>query len=56
MGGGDVSELGGNGEAGMMIFGRPCRDPPTTLTASWWAGYYRAKKGGARGEGAEGAG
>ena len=33
----------------MMICGRAYREPPTTLTASWWAG-YSGREGGGRGE------
>ena len=37
-------------EGKMMICGRACREPPTTLTASWGGRATRAEKGGARGE------
>ena len=36
--GGDVSKLG-EMEGEMMICGIDCGNHPTTLTASWWAGY-----------------
>ena len=36
----------GEREGKMMICGRACREPPTTLTASWWAGYSGREGGG----------
>ena len=44
-GGGDVSELGGN-EGGDEYLRVGLREPPTTLTASWWAGYWGREGGG----------
>ena len=46
MGGGEVSEMRGNGGEGQNLYGRACREHPTTLTASWWAG-YSGREGGA---------
>ena len=40
----------GEMEGMMMIYGRACREPPTTLTASWWAGYSGREGGAGRGE------
>ena len=40
----------GEMEGMMMICGRACREPPTTLTASWWAG-YSGREGGGEGRG-----
>ena len=50
MGGGEVSEMRGNGGEGQNLYGRACREHPTTLTASWWAGYSGREGGGGRGE------
>ena len=43
--GGDVSKLG-EMEGEMMICGIDCGNHPTTLTASWWAGYSGREGGG----------
>ena len=43
--GGDVS-FWGEMEGKMMICGRACGNHPTTLTASWWAGYSGREGGG----------
>ena len=40
----------GGMEGKMMICGLDCGDHPTTLTASWWAG-YSGREGGGEGRG-----
>ena len=40
----------GGMEGKMMICGLDCGDHPTTLTASWWAGYSGREGGAGRGE------
>ena len=47
--GGDVS-FWGEMEGKMMICGKVCGNHPTTLTASWWAGYSGREGGAGRGE------
>ena len=39
----------GGERRGIRICGRNCGERPTTLTASWWAG-YSGREGGGRGE------